>query len=296
MQVNGATPLWMAARTLLSEREEDFSRRKDRALKTSDAEDIHDLRVASRRLREGLSLFAPCYPAGNITRLMRQLKRVTRLLGEIRNTDEAILFFTALAEDLAPEYQVELERILGPYGSKRKKELKGLRSGLKEIASDSLRDLCRRVINAPSLFSPRADGIDLFMPLSQFAERALDTRLAAVLQLLPEARHATETEAQHLLRIAIKHFRYRMEILSFLFNAHFDEIHGTLKDYQDLLGKMHDLDVFAGIVHEAGFLPPAEESIQGAIAAKRDGLFAGFSILLESRPLEKLGERMRSSM
>ncbi len=293
---DGTTPLWMAARTLLSERGEDFFRRREKALKSADAEDIHDLRVASRRLREGLALFAPCYPAGNIARLMRQLKRVTRLLGEIRNTDEAILFFAVLAEELPPEHGVELDGILGPYGSKRKKELKRLRSGLKEIAADSLRALCRRVINAPSLFTPQANGIDLFMPLSQFAASALDARLAAVLQLLPEARQATETEAQHLLRIAIKHFRYRLEILSFLFTSHYDEIHGTLKDYQDLLGKMHDLDVFAGIVHEAGFLPPVEEFIQDAMAAKRDRLFADFSALLEIRPLEKLGERMRSAL
>ncbi len=295
MQVDRTTPLWIAARALLSERGEDFFRRKNRALKTSDAVDIHDLRVASRRLREGLDLFAPCYPAGNIVRLAKRLKRVTRLLGEIRNTDEAILFFTALVGELHPEHGVKLEGILGPYRIKRKKEMKGLRSGLKEIASDSLNDLCRRVINAPSLFTPQANGIDLFMPLSLFAGSALDARLSAVLQLLPEARQVGETEAQHLLRIAIKHFRYRMEILSFLFTSHYDEIHETLKDYQDLLGKMHDLDVFAAIVRDAGYLPSAEESIQVAIGARRDRLFADFSSLLESRPLETLGERMRIS-
>ena len=63
MQMEGTTPLWIAARVLLYERGEDFFRRRDKVLKTFDPGDIHDLRVASRRLREGLALFAPCYPA-----------------------------------------------------------------------------------------------------------------------------------------------------------------------------------------------------------------------------------------
>src|SRR5512137_642289 len=100
MQIVGSTHLWVAARVLLYERGDDFFMLWDKVLKTSDAEDIHDLRVSSRRLREGLALFTPCYPSGNIARLVKRIKRVTRLLGDIRNTDEAILFFSALADEV----------------------------------------------------------------------------------------------------------------------------------------------------------------------------------------------------
>ena len=60
MNVEGKTPLWLAARVLLHERGDDFFRRRDKVLKTFDPEEIHDLRVSSRRLREGLELFLPC--------------------------------------------------------------------------------------------------------------------------------------------------------------------------------------------------------------------------------------------
>ncbi|HTP66125.1 MAG TPA: CHAD domain-containing protein [Geobacteraceae bacterium] len=295
MQLDGSTPLWFAARTLLSRRGEDFFRLRDRTLKTSDVEDIHDLRVASRRLREGMDLFSPCYPAGNIARLVRQFKRVTRLLGDIRNTDEAIIFFSALVEELGPDHGSGLEGIIDGFLMKRKRELKGLRSGLREIASDPLHDLCRRIFNAPSLFTPAAGGIDLFMPLSCFAGDALETRLAVILKLLPEARQAAEIEAQHLLRIAIKHYRYRMEILSFLIGPCYEEIHGILKSYQDLLGKMHDLDVFAGIIRGTAFAPPTDDPVSRAITTRRDGLFADFTAMLEKIPFEKIGEGIRST-
>lgn len=294
MQIDGSKPLWIAARILLTERGEDFFRRRDSVLKTYDPEDIHDLRVASRRLREGLALFAPCYPSGHIARLVKQLKQVTRLLGDIRNTDEAILFFTTLAEELDSCFRNDLEGIADSFRKSRKKELKQLKAGLKEIASNPLRDLYRRVINSPSLFNRQKNDIDLFTPLSQFAGEALDARLAAALKLLPEARQAGEIDAQHLLRIAVKHFRYRMEILSFLFGAHFDELHGVLKSYQDVLGIMHDLDVFADIVRKAGLTFLTQKVFLDAIAAKRGKRFADFSDMLETAPFEGLGERMRT--
>ena len=293
MQVEGTTPLWIAVRILLSERGEDFFRRRDKALKTFDPEDIHDLRVSSRRLREGLALFAPCYSAGNIARLVRQMKRVTRLLGDIRNTDEAILFFTALAEELDADHRDDLERIAASFQKGREKELKRLKAGLKETAAGALIDLFRRVVNSPLLFDRQASNVDLSIPLSQFAGDALNARLAAVLRLLPEARLAGEIEAQHLLRIGVKHFRYRMEILSFLFGAHFEELHGVLKAYQDLLGKMHDLDVFAGIVRKAGLTFLRQKLLLDAIVAKRGKLFDEFSIMLETMPFEQIGTRMR---
>ena len=295
MPLDGTTPLWIAARALLAERGEDFFLHRDRALKTSDPEDIHDLRVASRRLREGLTLFAPCYPAENIKRLVRRVKRVTRLLGEIRNTDEAILFFTELAEETGSCYRKEMEGILASFWGKRKKELKGLKTGLKEIAPGSLHEPYRRVINSPSLFTPRENDIDLFISLSRFAGDALDARLADVLKLLPEAREPGNVETQHLLRIAVKHFRYRMEILSFLFGEGYDEMHETLKKYQDVLGKMHDLDVFADIVRDSLFSLQTEKSFLDSILAKREGYFADFADLVETSALEKIGELIRSN-
>jgi CHAD domain-containing protein len=294
MQVEATTALWIAARVLLSERGEDFFGRKDKALHTSDPEDIHDLRVSSRRLREGLALFAPCYPAGNIARLVKQMKRVTRLLGEIRNADEAILFFTALAEEMDTQYRNELEIISASFQKGRQKELKRLKSGLKEIGEGALCDLYRRVINSPALFTRQDNDVDLFIPLSQFAGEAMNARLAEILRLLPEAGQAGAIEAQHLLRIAVKHFRYRMEILFFLFGAEYKNLHGVLKSYQDLLGIMHDLDVFAGIVRKAGLTYLTQKPLLDAIEAKRGKLYAEFSIMLETTPFEKIVDRMRT--
>jgi CHAD domain-containing protein len=294
MRIDGTTPLWIAAKSLLSEREEDFFLLRDKVLKSFGPEDIHDLRVASRRLREGLALFSPCYPIESIKRLAKRLKRVTRLLGDIRNTDEAVLFFTALGDEVGPDLRPELERVLDSFRKKRKKEMKALKTGLREIASNRLRDFFRRVINSPLLFTPLGNGVDLFAPVSQFAGKALDARLTEVIQLLPKARERGNVESQHLLRIAVKHLRYRMEILSFIVGEGYEDIHGALKSYQDILGKMHDMDVFSEIIHEAGFQDRTEKTLLDTIAVKRDVLFDEFSSMLGTIHFAKIGAQFGS--
>jgi CHAD domain-containing protein len=294
--MDGSTYLWVAARAILYQRGDDFFMLWDKVLKTSDAEDIHDLRVSSRRLREGLALFTPCYPNGNIDRLVKRIKRVTRLLGEIRNTDEAILFFSVLADEVDETCRGDLEVVTESFRKSRKKELKRLRAGLREIAPGSLRDLYRRLINAPELFGDQPNGIDPFMPLSRFAKEALDERFASVLKLVPVALQEEEGEARHLLRIAVKHLRYRMEIISFLMGVHYGELHEALKEYQDLLGKLHDLQVFSGIIRNASLPFEIEKMILDAMAVREGRLFAAFSEKHKYTPFEKLGEQARNAL
>jgi CHAD domain-containing protein len=294
MQVDGTTPLWIAARVLLYGKGNDFFQLKEKVLDTFDPEDIHDLRVASRRLREGLDLFSPCYPPVDIVRLLRKVKRVTRHLGEMRNTDEALLFFSSLTDELGDRCRDDLERLTRLFEKRRGKGLKELRSGLKRLVPPSLRDTYLSIINSPRLFALQSSGIDLFAPLALFASDAIAVRLAAVVELVPAAREADGVEAQHRLRIAVKHFRYRLEILSFLAGSLFPEIHETLKRYQEVLGKMHDLDAFAGIVREAGFPPEAEGVVLETIGAKREQLFTDFTGMLTTVPFEQIDSQLRS--
>ena len=81
-------------------------------------------------------------------------------------------------------------------------------------------------------------------------------------------------------------------LFPFLPIARFPETHAAHKGYQDLLGKMHDLDVFAGIVTEAGFSPSSEQISLAAIAEKRERLFADFTGMLTATSFEELGSRV----
>jgi CHAD domain-containing protein len=56
-------------------------------LDTRDIERVHDMRVASRRLRAVLEIFAPCFPQSEFTGVLRDVKQLADALGERRDPD-----------------------------------------------------------------------------------------------------------------------------------------------------------------------------------------------------------------
>ena len=55
-----------------------------------DPEEIHDMRVATRRLRATLEIFEPCFPAKAYGQALTEVKRLADALGERRDRDVAI--------------------------------------------------------------------------------------------------------------------------------------------------------------------------------------------------------------
>ena len=62
----------------------------DRVLDTEDIERVHDMRVASRRLRAALEVFAPCYDRHQHKDLLREVKQLAAALGKRRDPDVLI--------------------------------------------------------------------------------------------------------------------------------------------------------------------------------------------------------------
>jgi len=56
-------------------------------LDTRDIERVHDMRVASRRLRAVLEIFAPCFPGNEFKGVLRDVKQLADALGERRDPD-----------------------------------------------------------------------------------------------------------------------------------------------------------------------------------------------------------------
>jgi len=59
-------------------------------LDVSDIERVHDMRVATRRLRAALEVFAACFDKQEHRRVLREVKALADALGERRDPDVAI--------------------------------------------------------------------------------------------------------------------------------------------------------------------------------------------------------------
>ena len=61
----------------------------------NDPEDIHQMRVFSRRIRAALPLFAACFPANKLRMWDKEITRAAKSLGNTRDTDVQITYLDA---------------------------------------------------------------------------------------------------------------------------------------------------------------------------------------------------------
>jgi CHAD domain-containing protein len=70
-------------------------------LDTGDIERVHDMRVATRRLRAALEIFEPCFPAKPYAQALGEVKRLADALGERRDRDVAIAALHTFNDQMA---------------------------------------------------------------------------------------------------------------------------------------------------------------------------------------------------
>lgn len=78
-----------------------------------DAEGVHDTRVATRRLRAALEVFAACFEPKPRKQLLREVKQLAAALGTRRDADVAIEQLQDLAAELPEREAGEIEGLIG---------------------------------------------------------------------------------------------------------------------------------------------------------------------------------------
>jgi CHAD domain-containing protein len=123
----------------------------DGVLDMDDIEALHDMRVATRRLRAALEVFAPAFPEKRHRKALKRVKRLADALGERRDRDVAIQFLVGFADEApeadGPAVEALIERLrqeqrqaneeLAPFlaGKRLKKLRRRLRKLVKAAAS-----------------------------------------------------------------------------------------------------------------------------------------------------------------
>lgn len=227
-------------------------------------EHVHDLRVATRRLREALALGARVLDREEAKRADRRARALGRALGACRT-------FDVLTE--------ELERHVERWDVASRAEVAPLRAELRLRRAWALRELDRTF--PPDRFL--RDGlrlIDLLMrprdehtPLGALAGGHLQQHLEEVRPMLPIIEVPGVHERHHELRIALKHLRYAAEILTEPFPALIvpSETTVVLKKLQDVLGELNDLVELAAITREVRAQRGAGAPVFARLIAELDG-------------------------
>jgi CHAD domain-containing protein len=90
-----------AAAKIISVRSGELTEHARGVLDTGDIERVHDMRVATRRLRAALEVFEPCFPGKPYAQALREVKRLADGLGERRDRDVAIAALGGFSDQMA---------------------------------------------------------------------------------------------------------------------------------------------------------------------------------------------------
>ncbi len=221
-------------------------------LEAGDVQAVHQVRVASRRLREILPLLG--LEAGVAVKLGRRLRRVTRRLGPVRELDVLLQTIDQLAEG---PHDRALGRVQAAVRDDRRASGERLAGSL---PADDLRRLARRLERAGKAIA-RQESSDRSTKARGWRwalEARLSRRGGALARAIRDAGAVYLPERLHTVRIAVKKLRYAVELRdeSAALGRTLEQT--TLRRAQEQLGRLHDLQVLLDRVRQiqASLTPP----------------------------------------
>ena len=200
-----------------------------------DVNAIHQARVATRRVRAALPIVAR---GSRRRKLKKSFTRLTRALGGVRELDVAILTLDELASDpsVPQEGLEQLRVILQEERQRLYAEMNGI---LQHVDLDRLqRKTLAAAEHATEHDSDQSDLKRLRSVIKRAGRRAFALQAA-----IENAGNIYLADRLHQVRIAVKKLRYVLEIARELSRSRASARIRMLKNAQDLLGRMHDLEV-----------------------------------------------------
>lgn len=117
-------PLEVCARKIIVGYFHEMMSHKEGASEGSNIEFVHDMRVASRRLRAAMDNFADCFEPEQFKKLYKQVKIITQTMGSVRDLDVLIRRFQTEMISLPNAEQQDIESLIKHLQKRRKEERK----------------------------------------------------------------------------------------------------------------------------------------------------------------------------
>ena len=238
-----------------------------------DIEDIHKMRVATRRQRAAWRVFGEAYRKGRTKRYRDGLRDVARRLGAVRDLDVQLEGIDHYRADLSVTEQRALEPLI---------------ASLRQHREDAQR-LLRRDLEAPAYDRFVEDYLDFVRTEGEAAKTVAPTEPHRVRETAPSRIWASYEQVRsyepilrwadvptlHELRIAGKWLRYSLEFVQEPLGDGAAPLIARVTALQDHLGSMNDANVAASmartyLVEHASGLSAAENAAIGRYLVDRE--------------------------
>jgi CHAD domain-containing protein len=149
-ELSADAPYAEAAAKVISVRGAELAEQAQGVLDTGDIERVHDMRVATRRLRAALEIFEPCFPAKSYAQALAEVKRLADALGERRDRDVGIAALHAFNDQIAAPDRRGVTSLIEQFRSEQQEANDGLAPLVSDESLKSLRDNMDELIAAAS--------------------------------------------------------------------------------------------------------------------------------------------------
>jgi CHAD domain-containing protein len=254
-----------------------FARMQNREAGTrngADSEDLHDMRVATRRMRAAWRVFEDAFKPGRTKRLRRRLEGLSDKLGAVRDLDVLIEGLAAYQVGLNPDQQPGLDPLLSLWKRQRSVARKQL---IEEFDSNRYAAL----IDEMDEFLAAGSNAAATVPTPTIPHRVKDRAPSQIWAAYERVRAYelvlawADIETIHQLRIATKWLRYTLEFFGETLGPDGPHLLGRVVALQDYLGLLHDADVAVKLARDvlvarAGELSRVETDAIGAYLHSRE--------------------------
>jgi CHAD domain-containing protein len=247
LAVPAAVTLREAAHTVVSRLAREMRRQERAVTGTGASEAVHDMRVATRRLRAALAVFRGVVALPKAARRGR-LRWLARRLGRVRDLDVRLALLEGrYLPQVAGVEAVRLADLVAELGEERRRRQRRLRRGLRRTRYRRLRAALAAWTRKPAYAAGAGDA-----SAARFMAEAADRAAQRVSghEAMREARPSAE--ALHDLRIAVKWLRYTLDFHGETCGLAYDAERSLARDLQDCLGEMRDHDLLAAALADRG--------------------------------------------
>jgi CHAD domain-containing protein len=246
--VEATDTLAEAGRKVLGYHFAEMVRHEEGTRSGEDIEELHDMRVATRRMRAAFEVFAGGFKPKAIDPYLKGLRATGRALGRVRDLDVFMEKARQYLESLPEEARGGLDPLLEAW---RKEREKGRGEMLAHLNSEDYTVFKRRFL--VFLTTPGEGASRAVPPTPQLVREVLPvlvyTRLGAVRAFAPVLDSAT-LDQLHALRIEFKKLRYTLEFFREVLGGEARGLIEEIKALQDHLGDLNDADVACQILRD----------------------------------------------
>lgn len=213
-----------------------------------DIEELHDMRVATRRMRAAFDVFGEAFDRKTVKVHLKGLRATGRALGSVRDLDVFMQKAQHYLDTLPFEERHGLDPLLNLWKEERSSDREKM---LQYLDSQDYADFKRKFLKFVTTQGAGAKSIPENSPhqVRHVAPILIYTRLAAVRSFGDILESAT-IDQLHALRIEFKKFRYTLEFFSEVLGEETKGLIATVKTLQDHLGDLNDADVACTILRQ----------------------------------------------